>query len=530
VQNFLIKIILRADPGSKQWLRLLPALALLLLLAACRPAVLNPPRHAAQESVQQAATVEVYVSAAPTATPQSVTEIALAEDTAVSRPSITVWVNETSTRHAQILEQMSAEFGQQFNIHVEIILVSPRLLPDLIATAAASGTLPDLVLHPIEYTLGWAERGILDVATAGEIVNRLGRHTFDPHALEMAAVTGQVDGTGQPLVAAVPSDGWKQLLIYRADWFEQAGLAPPNSFETMLLAADTFFQPDTLTSGLVIPTESSLVSTQQVFEQLALANGCRLIDDAGEVTILHPACLDVLDFYRDLVNSYSPSDVQTDGSALNAYLAGRTAFIITSPRTLVPLAGLDPDAPATCVGCLTADHLAQQSGFVTAIGGRSDFATEAEFADLTYLGITGTADKEAAAAFVAYWLGEGYLDWLAIAPEHKVPLRWGTSEQPTLFLDAWGDIPLVEDGPSLRQAYGDEMVSRLSRDLGSGRRWGFHEGQGALMTVLYEKVIFSIVLQEMLSGYFSSSQAVVEAHKRVVALIPGYDYEVDLDE
>jgi hypothetical protein len=31
----------------------------------------------------------------------------------------------------------------------------------------------------------------------------------------------------------------------------------------------------------------------------------------------------------------------------------------------------------------------------------------------------------------------------------------------------------------------------------------------------------------LLSGYFSSSQAVVEAHKRVVALIPDYAYGIE---
>lgn len=500
----------------------------MLSLAACAPALLAPPRHASQEAIQQAATAELYISAAPTATPNRGAAVAAApEAEAVTYPTITLWVNETSTTHARVLEQMSADFARQSNIHVELIMVAPKLLPDLIATAAISGTLPDLVLHPVEYTLGWAERGILDTTAATEIINLLGRHTFDADALTMATVAGKVDGTGLPLIAAVPSDGWKQLLIYRADWFAQAGLAPPGSYPAMLAAAAAFYLPESLTSGLVIPTESSLVSTQQVFEQLALANGCHLINEAGEVTILHPACLGALDFYREIVNGYSPSDVQTDASALNAYLAGRTAFIVTSPRALVPLAGLDPVTPVTCSDCVTADYLARQSGYLTDIRGSGDFAAAAGFADLTYLGITRSANREATAAFVQYWLGDGYLDWLAIAPEHKVPLRWGTTQQPTFFLDTWGDIPLVENGPSLRAAYGEEMVSRLSQGLGSSQRWGFNDGHGVLMTELYEELIFSIVLQELLSGYFSSSQAVVEAHKRVVALIPDYAYGIE---
>jgi multiple sugar transport system substrate-binding protein len=516
---------------KKQRLTLLSGLLLLVSLAACTPVVLNPPRHASQEVVQQAATAELYLSAAPTATPNSgAGAVAATEAERAAHPSITLWVNETSATHARALERMSADFARQSDVQVEVILVAPRLLPDLIATAAVSDTLPDLVLHPIEYTLGWAERGILDATAATEIIDRLGRHTFDTDGLALATVSGRLDPSGLPLIAAVPSDGWKQLLIYRADWFAEAGLAPPDNYAAMLAAAAAFYQPESLTSGLVIPTESSLVSTQQVFEQLALANGCRLIDETGEVTILHPACLDTLDFYRDIVNSYSPSDVQTDASALNAYLAGRTAFIITSPRALVSLAGLDPLAPATCPDCITADYLARQSGYVTDIHGRGDFAAAAAFADLTYLGITRSANREATAAFVEYWLGDGYLDWLAIAPEHKVPLRLGTAERPAQFMDAWGNIPLVENGPGLRQVYGEEMVVRLSQGLGSAQRWGFREGHGVLMTDLYEKLIFSIVLQEMLSGYFSSSVAVIESHKRVAALIPGYVHPVEVDD
>ena len=57
-------------------------------------------------------------------------------------------------------------------------------------------------------------------------------------------------------------------------------------------AAEAIFDPENNITGLVVPTDSKLVSTQRVFEHLAIANGCRLIDGTGKITLLHPACLD----------------------------------------------------------------------------------------------------------------------------------------------------------------------------------------------------------------------------------------------
>jgi hypothetical protein len=44
------------------------------------------------------------------------------------------------------------------------------------------------------------------------------------------------------------------------------------------------------------------------------------------------------------------------------------------------------------------------------------------------------------------------------------------------------------------------------------------------MSQVYEELIFSIVLQEMLSGYFGPEQTLIEATNRVIALIPNYQF------
>ena len=37
-------------------------------------------------------------------------------------------------------------------------------------------------------------------------------------------------------------------------------------------------------------------------------------------------------------------------------------------------------------------------------------------------------------------MGDGYVDWIGIAPEGKFPTRNGTRDNPTEFTDAWGEL------------------------------------------------------------------------------------------
>lgn len=502
---------------------------LFFLLAACRPAVLDPPRQATQTAMaEQPPTAEptpLFLEA-PQSTADPVDAV-LAPPTPVGttpNQTLTLWVNETSAAHSQVLNEMAQEFTGATNIQLEVVQISPDLLPELVNTAVLSATLPDLIIHPLEYSVGWASRGILDAAAATNIAAQLGTDTFDPGALNMAGM--DAEGT----LAAIPSDGWQQLIVYRSDWFAERSLAPPTNYDALYAAAEAIFQPESIFSGIVIPTESDLPTTQQAFEFIAAANGCRLIDQKGEVMLLHPACLAALDYYYSLINQFSPIGVQTDTSAINAFLAGRTGVIFASPAVLPALAGLDEEFPLTCGQCTDTSYLAENSGFLTQLQGSGDFATTSNFGTLTNLGITTVADQEAAAVFADYWFNDGYLKWLSVNPERKVPVRLGDTAGSTNFLDAWQNLPLGQGQPTLTGIYGESLTNQLVEGLTATNRWAFQERQGRLATALYQDLTISRLLQEMLSGYFTSSQTIIEMHKATVDFIPNYAYPIEVEE
>ena len=364
----------RKTPPSRGRQVLLALLLLLLpavILAACAPDLTNPPRLAtetAQASVPSTDTPAPAQLPAPTPTGAALPDDRVAS-TSQAYPTVTLWVNKTSPQYEAALEAMIDRFGDKHQIHIELVTVAPDLLPELVEMVATTSTyaLPDLILLPLEYTVGWAEEGLLDPAAASDVLAELGAETFNQAALELVTVDGGV--------AALPSDGWQQLLLYRSDWFAEESLEPPTDFDTMLTAAEVISDQANLIYSFNMPTESSLRATTRTFEQMAIANGCQLIDEKGELHILDPVCEDALEFYRNLCNSYCPPGVQTEVSALNAYLDGRAGMIMASPAVLPAIAGLDDTYKPECVECDTPGFLAENTGLVTTITGRSEAAS-----------------------------------------------------------------------------------------------------------------------------------------------------------
>ena len=122
------------------------------------------------------------------------------------------------------------DFKSKTGIAVEVIPVTEKDLGTRATAAFAAGDLPDVIYHTLQYALPWAEAGILDVDAASEVVENLGKSTFAPGALSMAAVDGGI--------ASVPVDGWTQMVVYRKDLFDSYGLEPPTSYKNVVAALE----------------------------------------------------------------------------------------------------------------------------------------------------------------------------------------------------------------------------------------------------------------------------------------------------
>jgi multiple sugar transport system substrate-binding protein len=418
-----------------------------------------------------------------------------------SGDSLTFWTAEDNPDRVKATQAIINRFEQQTNITVKLVPIGENQLQSQLTSASAAGTLPDvLAAASLGFVHSLAADNITDPDAAAAVINTLGRQTFSRRALSL------VEANGKPV--AVPSDSWTQLLVYRKDLFAKAGLAAPTTFEAIRTAATKLTHAGM--AGIVAATKPDSF-TQQTFEYLAVANGCQLVDQAGTITLTSKPCRDTFQFYVDLIRSGSVPGGQDANSTRAAYLAGRAAMVIWSSFLLDELAGLSHDARPTCPQCQRdPSFLARHSGIVTAITG-PDGSQPSQFGELTCFAITKDANPDAA-RLVEFLMGDGYLDWLGLAPEGKVPVRTGTTNQPARFTDAWTHLETgVEHTKPLSQLYPPGVLKILATSTDTMNRWGFAQGQGRLVGAQLATLPIPKALAAALDGTLSTTAAAEQA-------------------
>ena len=153
----------------------------------------------------------------------------------VTADTIRFWTIEDKPPRLAKQQAMADDFKAKTGHEVEVIPIDEKDLGKRATAAFAAGDLPDVIYHTLQYVLPWAEAGILDVETNTDIVDSLKKSTFAPGAISMA----QFDG----MTAAVPVDGWTQMVVYRKDLFKAAGLEAPTSFAAIEAAIDKLHNP-----------------------------------------------------------------------------------------------------------------------------------------------------------------------------------------------------------------------------------------------------------------------------------------------
>jgi multiple sugar transport system substrate-binding protein len=404
---------------------------------------------------------------------------------------IVFWTPHTTPQRLAIQEQVAEDFADATGIEVEVVGLDAAGANQAIVAGAASGDMPDVVLHRPDQTAAWAEQGLLDPEAAQEIVDRLGAETFSQYALDLVTLEGELQ--------AVPSDGWGQFLYYRTDLFDEAGLEPPSSLDDIAEAAAAINELGT--TGIVLGTAPGEDFTTQTIEAFALMNGCQLFNGA-DVSLDSAECVNALAEYQKIV-AESVSGEQDVESARAAYLAGKAGMVFFSSHFLDELAGLDGNFPVSCDECADdPQYLASNTGVVGLLGGPDNDAPTTYGITLN-LGITRGANTEAAQAWVEYSLSEGYIDLLSSATEGRVPVRTGSTEDPDEYVRGWMALPLGAD-PELQmpfdEVYPEDVVSAVIDGANGFSRWGLGTEHAAAAGSLAAQNVLAEHLQPLFQG------------------------------
>ena len=426
-----------------------------------------------------------------------------AEETAAPEEyqDIVFWTPQTAPDRVAVQEEVAAAFTAETGIGVEVVPLAAADQNQALVTGAASGDVPDVILLGTTQVDNFRTQGLLDSEAAAAIVDQLGPDTFNGPALAAFSADGEV-GT-------VPSDGWVHLIAYRTDLYEAAGLEVPGSLEELAEAATTLKESQGVT-GIALGTQSGTASGTEAIYSMFQSNGCELIED-GTVTIDSDACTEAAELFLELRNSSIAGDFDVL-SARAAYFAGQAGMLLFSTHLLDELAGLDPANPATCAECAgDPGFLAENTGFITVL----DEDHPAQYgATLGYAIPTGANTTEAS-MFIEYLLSDGYINTLGMATEGRIPLRNGTADNPTEFLDAWAELGMGPDKSiSPAEVYGEDFIGSLAEGMNAVHIWGAGTPDALLVGTVSSQGTLAGFLERLYAG--EDPATVTEEMKRAV--------------
>jgi multiple sugar transport system substrate-binding protein len=387
--------------------------------------------------------------------------------------SITVWIVEDLPERVAATQEIVDAFTAESGVEVELTPVAEDQFNQILTSNAAAGDLPDVIgALPLGALRTLSANELLDTGAVGDVVDSLDAGTFSESALALSA-----DGDDQ---LGVPSESWVQLLVYRQDLFDEAGLSTPETYEDVLAAAEALDSPEV--AGFVGANVAGDAFTSQTFEEIGLGNDCEMVNEDGDVTFDSPECVEGLDFYGTLQQDYSVTGAQDVDTTRASYFAGQAAMLIWSSFILDELAGLRDDALPSCAECQDdPTFLAKNSGVLTSLQGPSG-TDPATFGEITSWTIPAEAATDPAKQFVEYMMNDGYEPWIAIAPEGKVPVRTGDSEGSTNYIDAWATMKVgVDTKAPLSEFYSQDVLDALSTGPEELDRWAIPQGQGDLL-------------------------------------------------
>ena len=425
-----------------------------------------------------------------------------------SAETIRFWTTEEQPARLAKQQAMAADFKYRTGHSVEVIPVSEKDLGKRATAAFAAGDLPDVIYHTLQYVLPWSEAGILDVETNDDIVNSLQKSTFAPGAISMAQFNGKT--------AAVPVDGWTQMVVYRKDLFDKAGLAAPTSYANIEAAIEKLHNPPNM-YGFVAATKVDENFMSQVLEHVFLANGVSPVNKNGFSKLDEKATSEVLNFYKKIAKA-SPAGELYWKQSRAIYFAGKAAMIIWSPFILDELAGLRNSAPPTINDDPTSKELAQKTGIVTTFGGPSN-PSGAAWADIRYFGVTSDANTDIASEFVKYSMKDGYTATLSIAPEGKFPVRRGEPLNTSKYVKAWSKLPVgVDRKAPLSELYSPLTIDKIVAGLETADRWGVSEGQLSLASKIINSQVINRIVREYIDDQIDVKAAVAKMNKELSSI------------
>lgn len=220
-----------------------------------------------------------------------------------------------------IMKDKIPEFEKETGLTVQLTQLGEDQLSDQYNVKLNAGTseLDVMMYRPLQEGKLFAQNGYM-----ADITDRVDENSdWDWADFQEGPVSVT---TYEDRVVGVPLITESEVLYYRTDLLEDAGLQPPTTLEELEDAAKTISEANKDIAGFVARTERSAAVTQ--FSGFLFSFGGDFFD-GDTATLDSPEALEAYEYYGRMLDDYGPANVSTDMSwpeAAAIFAQGQAAF------------------------------------------------------------------------------------------------------------------------------------------------------------------------------------------------------------
>lgn len=378
---------------------------------------------------------------------------------------VVFWHSFTQGPRAEYMERMAEEFEAEHpDVDITIETFSWGEFQTKWTTGLAAGQVPDLSTAQPNQVVQMIDVGAL--APVDDVIDAIGRDRFT----EAALGEGTLDGVSYSL----PIYSHAQVMWYRADLLEAAGLDVPETWDELKEAAVALTTgPDQY--GLAVPMGTNDLMGTRFLNFYLQSAGESLLNEDGRANLTSDAAIDGIEYWVDMYEKTSPEGSVNYNVLDQATLfyQGKTAFDFNSGFQISGVVGTSPQlesvikaAPLPRLKAGDEVYGGETSNIATVVWEKSDVQEEAK-------------------AFLEFlYRDEDYIDFLHSVPGGMLPSLQDIAENEA-YLD---------DETLQRHA---DSVAVISEAVPAGTAIGMETGPLVQSGILTSQAVIEKMLQDI---------------------------------
>lgn len=396
---------------------------------------------------------------------------------------LTLLTEEASPKAMEIMEEtINAYQAEHPNVKIVPEYITwDQFYPRMMASIAA-GTPPEIIKTDVNETNELVVRGWLLPMT--DVVERFGKEKYMGYS--RIIINGE-DWT-------LPMEYGSDVLYYRKDWFNQAGLEAPGTWEEWLKAASSLTEDVNGDGkidrwGMTVPMKRTRCISE-FFLNLLWGHGATVMAEeeykelgAEDITLEDPKVKEALVFLKKLYH-YSPPGASTYSwtEMRNVYYTGKTAMTMYEGRVLYETHKYAPEIAANTGAAFIPTPTGKPGPTAASVAG--------------YVVSEGCKYPEEAKDFIEFMgTGEWYMKFLHSVPGHYIPPR-----KDLVWSEEYWDHPVFRKYEEVIKA----LIGANERGIPLNREW-------PTPNPVTSEVIGGLVLTDMIQKYIVKGMSIDQA-------------------